>query len=168
MVYVGLGSNVGDGAKAVKAAAEALARAFPGARVRLSSLWRTAPVGPVRDQAWFVNAVAELSFGGAAIPTPREILDGLLAIERSFGRDRDRETAGGPRTLDLDLLLVDDRVVDEPGLIVPHPRMTARAFVLEPLAELAGEDLMIPGAAAIGDLLHAVRSDRSQTVTRIV
>src|SRR6185503_3327311 len=101
--YVGLGANVGDVVTRIHWAGSELA-ALPGvSRVRLSSMWRSSPVGPVPDQPWFVNAVAELGFHLWAAPHPVALLAALLAIEERAGRARDRETPQGPRPLDLDL-----------------------------------------------------------------
>jgi 2-amino-4-hydroxy-6-hydroxymethyldihydropteridine diphosphokinase len=97
-----------------------------------SGLYRTAPVGYV-DQPAFVNAAVLLETELAPLP----LLDALLGIERSFGRDRGAGPPKGPRTLDLDLLLYDDLVLDDPALSLPHPAMHERSFVLAPLAEIA-------------------------------
>jgi 2-amino-4-hydroxy-6-hydroxymethyldihydropteridine diphosphokinase len=86
------------------------------------------------------------------------LLDRLLAIERDFGRIRTSEDRWGPRTLDLDLLLFGDSVIDEPGLQVPHPHLHERAFALLPLAEIAPE-LTIPGLATVGELARVMASD---------
>ena len=129
--YVGLGSNLGDRERTLRGAVEALA-ASPGIEVAgLSSFRETAPVGPVLDQPPFLNGAVELETSLA----PRELLGRLLEIEASFGRTREGP-AGGPRTLDLDLLLYGEERIDEPGLQVPHPRLHERDFVLQPLAEL--------------------------------
>jgi 2-amino-4-hydroxy-6-hydroxymethyldihydropteridine diphosphokinase len=109
----------------------------------MSSIRETTPVGPVTDQPAFLNAAIELR----TTLSPRVLLELLLDIERMFGRDRNCEQRWGPRTLDLDLLMYADLLTDEPGLIVPHPRLTDRRFVLEPLAEL-GPDRIVPGTAA--------------------
>ena len=116
---------------------------------RAPSFRETDPVGVV-DQPLFLN-------GAAALDTelsPRELLEALLSIERRLGRVRDG-TRWGPRTIDLDLLLYGDEVVDEPGLRVPHPRLHERRFALEPLAELNPE-LVVPGAGRVSDLLAAL------------
>lgn len=97
-----------------------------------SSYYETAPVG-YSDQPTFLNAAALLE---TRLP-PQALLDRLLEIERSFGRDRSHGIPNGPRTLDLDLLLYGDLVLNTPALQLPHPRMTERAFVLLPLAEIA-------------------------------
>jgi 2-amino-4-hydroxy-6-hydroxymethyldihydropteridine diphosphokinase len=130
-VYVGLGSNLGNREQTLRAA---VARLSAGSRVKvlaLSSLRETEPVGPIADQPRFLNGVVALETS----LNPRELLDRLLEIEAEFGRTREGPP-GGPRTLDLDLLLYGDERVDEPGLLVPHPRLHERSFVLEPLEEL--------------------------------
>lgn len=135
--FVGLGANIGEPETQVLRAIGALAE-VPGTRVlAASSLYRSAPVG-VGAQPDFVNAVARIETSLSA----RALLWELLAAEARFGRTR--AFPGAPRTLDLDLLLYGDHVIDEPGLVVPHPRMHERAFVLAPLAEIAPE-VAIPG-----------------------
>jgi 2-amino-4-hydroxy-6-hydroxymethyldihydropteridine diphosphokinase len=129
-VAIALGSNLGDREGNLRDAARALARAIPD--LRLSSFIETAPVG-VGPQPNFLNAAAV----GHTPLSPRELLNLLLATEQEFGRQR--PYPGAPRTLDLDLILHGDAVVDEPGLIVPHPRFRGRLFVLLPLAEIAAD-----------------------------
>ena len=131
LVYIGLGSNLGDRLGWLRAAAEALESAGIPILQR-SSFYRTEPVEVV-DQEEFINQVLECS---SAFPAPR-ILEACLRIERSLGRVRTREK--GPRTVDLDLLLQGDRVLKTAGIEVPHPRMHLRAFVLVPLVEIAPE-----------------------------
>jgi 2-amino-4-hydroxy-6-hydroxymethyldihydropteridine diphosphokinase len=151
VAYVGFGANVGP-VEVTFAQAEQAIVGLPGLTgFRRSSLWRTAPVGVV-DQPWFLNACLAFQWAGR----PRVLLDALLDIEGRLGRDRARETAGGPRSCDLDLLLFGDQVLHEPGLIVPHPRVHERAFALAPLVELAGRDLVIPGRGTAGELLDRV------------
>ncbi len=146
--YIALGANLGDPASTVRAAFAALAE-LPGSRlVRSSSLYRTAPVG-ITEQPEFVNAAAELATG----LEPEALLDALLAVEQTFGRVR--AARNGPRTLDLDLLLYDDRQLDLPRLTLPHPRLHLRAFVLQPLAEIAPE-LQLPGRGSVAAWLPAV------------
>ena len=136
---VGLGANLGDAAASVRAAIQAL-EALPGTRlVAASRLYRSAAWG-VTAQPEFVNAVAVVD---TSLP-PRELLDGLLAIERRFGRTRVAGERWGPRTLDLDLLLFGDERMDAPGLQVPHPHLHERAFALLPLLEV-WPDARIPG-----------------------
>ncbi len=145
VAYIGLGSNLGDREDNLRAALERLAEF---GRVRVSSLRETEPVG-VTDQPRFLNAAAEL----VTELSPQDLLARLLEIERELGRDRARERRWGPRTIDLDLLLYGDQVLDEPGLTVPHPRLDERRFVLEPLHELAPE-LSLPDGRRVVDLLQ--------------
>ena len=127
--FVGIGANLGDAAAQVRAAIEALA-AQPGTSlVASSSLYRTAPVG-FAAQPDFVNAAVIL----ATSLDPRALLETLLAIERGFGRVRAFRDA--PRTLDLDLLLYEDLVLEDDDLTIPHPELPRRSFVLVPLVEL--------------------------------
>jgi 2-amino-4-hydroxy-6-hydroxymethyldihydropteridine diphosphokinase len=150
--FVALGSNLDDPRRQVLQAMDEL-KALPGTRVRrCSSLYRTAPVGEP-DQPDFINAVVQIE----TALDPLEVLDALLAIERRHGRVRSRRNA--PRTLDLDLLLYDDRTIDTPGLQLPHPRMHERAFVLLPLAEIA-PDASIPGRGPVAALLPGVAGQR--------
>jgi 2-amino-4-hydroxy-6-hydroxymethyldihydropteridine diphosphokinase len=134
--YVGLGSNLADPVKQVEAAFDELDRVPQTRLVQRSSLYRTKPVG-YAAQPDFVNAVAQLETGLA----PERLLDELQAIEARHGRERSFPNA--PRTLDLDLLLFGKLVVQTERLTVPHPRMRERAFVLEPLREIA-PDLELP------------------------
>jgi 2-amino-4-hydroxy-6-hydroxymethyldihydropteridine diphosphokinase len=155
VAYVAIGANLGDPVATVHAAIEAL-HALPRARfLASSSLYRTAPVG-LHHQPDFINAVAMLEVESAALPAA-SLLEHLFAIEADFGRVRSVKNA--PRTLDLDLLLYGDQQLDLPGLTLPHPRMTERAFVLAPLAEIA-PDLAIPGHGHLADLLLAVAGQR--------
>ncbi|TAH47626.1 MAG: 2-amino-4-hydroxy-6-hydroxymethyldihydropteridine diphosphokinase [Betaproteobacteria bacterium] len=147
--YIAFGANLGDPAEAFRLALERVA-ALPATRVAArSSLYRTAPVGVGEDHPDYLNAVIAVDTGLA----PRALLDALLTIEHEGGRTRPAHLA--PRTMDLDLLLYGDAVIDEPGLLVPHPRMHQRAFVLQPLAEIA-PDLTIPGHGAVRALLAGV------------
>jgi 2-amino-4-hydroxy-6-hydroxymethyldihydropteridine diphosphokinase len=147
--FVALGSNLEDPVAQVRAGARRLA-AVPGIHhVVCSSLYRTAPVGLVK-QPDFINAVCELDTDLGA----RELMHALLAIERAQGRRRD--VPGGPRTLDLDLLFYGELVCDEPELTLPHPRLHERAFVLYPLAEIA-PGLVIPGHGPVEGLLPGCR-----------
>jgi 2-amino-4-hydroxy-6-hydroxymethyldihydropteridine diphosphokinase len=145
--YVGLGSNLGDRAQTVLDAVDVL-RAEDGVEVAgISSLIETDPVGFL-DQPRFVNSVAALD----TTLTAQALLTLLLEVEQRFGRSREAVPAQGPRTLDLDLLLYGDTELDEPGLRLPHPRLHERAFVLEPLVELA-PGLRIPGRGSVEALL---------------
>ena len=129
IVYVGLGSNVGDREAPLRAALDQLAAMPDTELVATSSFYETEPVGSI-DQPWFLNAVASLD---TDLP-PGQVLWNLQRIERALGRVRAERW--GPRTLDLDLLLAGDRVIEEPGLVVPHPELLNRAFALVPLVEL--------------------------------
>ena len=148
--YVALGANIGDPTATVLAAFAALAN-LPDSRVaHTSSLYRTAPLG-LKNQPDFINAVALLETGLA----PEELLDALLDLEARFGRVR--RDHNGPRTLDLDLLLYNDIELELPRLILPHPRLHLRAFVLQPLAEIT-PGLAIPGRGSVAAWLPAVAS----------
>ncbi len=128
--YIGLGSNLDDPQRRIEHALEALDRLPLTRRLARSPLYASQPVGP-QDQPDFVNAVACL----ATRLSPLALLDQLQALEQSHRRRRQRHW--GPRTLDLDLLLFDDRRLDLPRLRVPHPAMAERAFVLVPLSDIA-------------------------------
>jgi 2-amino-4-hydroxy-6-hydroxymethyldihydropteridine diphosphokinase len=155
VAYVAIGANLGDPVATVRSAFADL-RAIPAARfLAASSLYRTAPVG-LRNQPDFINAVALLEVDSAALPAP-SLLERLFAIEAAFGRVRSVRNA--PRTLDLDLLLYGDAQLNLPGLTLPHPRLTERAFVLAPLAEIS-PDLVVPGKGPIAGLLPAVAGQR--------
>ena len=145
--YVGVGANLGDREGTIRAALAALDARPDVAVVAVSTLRETDPVGYL-DQPRFLN-------GAAALETelgPRELLDALLEVERELGRVRGEGPRFGPRPIDLDLLLHGDLVLDEPGLVVPHPRLHERLFTLEPLAEL-DPALVVPGRGAVEDLL---------------
>jgi 2-amino-4-hydroxy-6-hydroxymethyldihydropteridine diphosphokinase len=129
--FVALGANLGDRMSNLRAARDALA-ALPVTRVlACSPVYETEPVGG-RPQGAYLNAVVAVETGLA----PRPLLEGLLAIEAEAGRDRSGER-DEPRFLDLDLLLHGETVLTSPGLVLPHPRLHQRAFVLTPLAQLA-------------------------------
>jgi 2-amino-4-hydroxy-6-hydroxymethyldihydropteridine diphosphokinase len=156
VAYVGLGSNLSGPEGQIRAALDALGRLPHTSVTACSSLYRTAPVGRV-DQPDFVNAVARVETGLSA----RELLEGLQAIEARQGRVR--STPNAPRTLDLDLLLWGEAVVSEPGLEVPHPRMHERAFVLQPLAEIAPM-ARVPGHGSVAELLARVAAQRVERI----
>ena len=146
--YVGLGSNLGDRESVIADAVSALGSHPEIEVLRVSTLRETEPWGPI-DQPRFLN-------GAVAVDTtlaPRALLGVLLDVERGLGRVRHERW--GPRTIDLDLLLYGDTVVDEPGLTVPHPRLRERAFVLEPLLEL-DRSLLVPGEGPASELLAAL------------
>ena len=136
--YIALGSNLGDRLEHLRSGARLL-EAHRGVRITgKSKIFETEPVGGPDHQGAYLNAVARLESRFGA----RDLLSILLEIELVRGRVRSERW--GPRTLDLDLLIHGLERIDEPGLIVPHPRLHERAFVLEPLADLA-LDLEIPG-----------------------
>jgi len=156
---IALGSNVdstqGDRASHLAFARDRIAH-LPGTTLLAASRdYETAPVGhtPGQDPGGpYLNAAVTIE---TSLP-PRALLDHLLEIERDRGRDREREQRWGPRTLDLDLILYADLVIDEPGLQIPHPRLGERLFVLEPLAEIAGE-WVVPGRdASVSDVFRAL------------
>jgi 2-amino-4-hydroxy-6-hydroxymethyldihydropteridine diphosphokinase len=130
IAYLSLGSNLGDRAANLKSAIDRL-RDF-GEVVAVSSFYETEPV-EVIAQPWFLNCVVKLD----TEKTPEQLLAGILAIEQEMGRERKQKK--GPRTIDLDILLFGNSIVELPGLTVPHPAMHERRFVLEPLAEIAPE-----------------------------
>ena len=151
---VGLGSNIGDGVRTVGAAIEALA-ALEGIRVDAASKLYRSPAWGMTDQPDFINAVAVID----TILDAAALLEILLSLERVFGRDRTADALRwGPRTLDLDLLLYGDAVIDVPGLRVPHPHLHERAFVLVPLLELM-PDAIIPGVGRARDAVERVAAD---------
>ena len=150
LAYIGLGGNLGHPEARLTQALEELASLPASELVARSSLYRSHPVGPA-DQPTYINAVAALLTRLSA----EALLDAMQAMETRFGRVRKGER-WGPRTLDLDLLLYGDARISHPRLQVPHPQMTKRAFVLYPLAEIAPEDLSIPGCGRLRELLQQV------------
>lgn len=149
--YIGLGANLGDARAALREAVAALG-ALPQTRLAaVSSLYRSAPIDSSGPD--YLNAVAALD----TATEPPALLQALQAIEQAHGRERPYRNA--PRTLDLDLLLHGDAVLDTPTLTLPHPRIAQRAFVLQPLAELA-PGLLLPGHGRLDALLPAVADQR--------
>jgi 2-amino-4-hydroxy-6-hydroxymethyldihydropteridine diphosphokinase len=145
---IALGSNLGDSLSIVKDALKILAQT-PGITLKAHSSWyQTAPVGP--PQPDYLNGCALLDVQ----LTPQEVLETLLRIEAQFGRVR--EERNGPRTIDLDLLLFDDLILDIPNLQLPHPRMRERAFVLVPLAEIAPNWVEPVSGKAIAQLVQTL------------
>jgi 2-amino-4-hydroxy-6-hydroxymethyldihydropteridine diphosphokinase len=152
--YIALGANIGGPAGSPQATLAAAAERLSscGRLVGRSSLYSTEPVG-FSAQPRFVNAVVALETDFS----PRALLNALLAIEQEFGRDRSAGIANGPRTLDLDILLYDDIILDETDLQVPHPRLAERAFVLIPLAEIAPEAIVPHHNRTVAELLLSFR-----------
>lgn len=148
--FIALGSNLADPIKQVNIALTALTNIPDTQVVKESSLYRTAPVDCSQDESDvpdFINAVVEVE----TALTPLELLDALLAIENSAGRERPYRNA--PRVLDCDLLLYEDTILNTEKLTLPHPRMHARGFVLLPLFEIAPQ-LSIPNHGKISELIH--------------
>lgn len=146
-VYIGLGSNLGNPQQQLREALAALAQLPHSELLRHSALYSSEPLGPA-DQPRYVNAVALL----ATHLEPLALLEQLQHIEQTHGRVR-KDERWGPRTLDLDILLFGQQQIDIPRLQVPHYHMHARAFVLYPLAEIAGEDLLLPDGNPLSVLL---------------
>ncbi len=153
LAYVSLGSNQGDSVVNLEKARSAM-NAFPGVRLtRESSLYITEPV-ELADQPFFINQVVELSCVPAV--RPDVLLDMMLATEASLGRVREDALRYGPRPLDLDLLLFGNARMDTHHLVLPHPRMLQRAFVLVPLAEIR-PDLVLPQGGTVQEALSRIR-----------
>ncbi|UCF87893.1 MAG: 2-amino-4-hydroxy-6-hydroxymethyldihydropteridine diphosphokinase [bacterium] len=148
--YIGLGTNLGDRVKALETAMERLG-ALEGCRVKdVSSLYETSPVG--LEGGPFLNLVAVMETN----LEPGELLERLLAVESAMGRIRLPGTIRS-RVIDLDLLVHGDHIVEEKGLVLPHPRMLARRFVMEPLAELAPEMRITPGGKTACEVAKELR-----------
>ena len=146
-IYIGMGSNLAEPAEQLRSAVQALAQLPDTQLVGVSAFYQSDSLLP--GQPRYTNAVAALDSSLA----PLALLDALQAIENDQGRER-RER-WGPRTLDLDILLFGDRLIDEPRLKVPHYQMHLRAFVLYPLAELAPVALQLPNGQTLSELLAA-------------
>jgi len=136
--YLGLGSNLGDRLANLQAAVELLRREERMRVVASSRVWETEPVGGP-EQPEYLNAVLRVETDRS----PRELLDACLGVEAELGRVRAERW--GPRTIDVDVLLYDERTVDEPDLVVPHPRLAERAFVVLPLLELEPDPILPDG-----------------------
>ncbi len=133
--WIGLGSNLGNSVHILQSAWQRLGREHEISLQRLSTFYRSRPVD-MESAHWFINGVGNVRTS----LSPGALLEVLLCVENEFGRRRDPDAVGHQdRTLDLDLLLYDDRIVDEPRLQLPHPRMQNRMFVLAPFVELAPE-----------------------------
>jgi 2-amino-4-hydroxy-6-hydroxymethyldihydropteridine diphosphokinase len=154
LACIGLGGNLGDATATVAAAAAALDGLRDTRLLRVSRLYRT-PAWGMTAQPDFINAAALVDTG----LSPRGLLHALLALERAQGRVRaaDGSDRWGPRVLDLDILLYGDAVVDEPGLVIPHPRLAQRAFALLPLLEVL-PDAVVPGVGPAREALAALET----------
>lgn len=156
--WIGLGSNQGDSRCTMASAVRALGLLPESTLISVSSLYRTPPWGDT-GQPDFLNAVAQLDTGLA----PSDLLHALHDIERELGRRRDPRRRWGPRVIDLDLLLHGATTIDKGGLVLPHPRMHERAFVLVPLMEL-NAGLEVPGRGPVADCLAACEPDGIQRI----
>lgn len=152
-VYIGLGSNLRDPEQQLNAALHALAQLPHTRLVAVSAYYSSAPLGPA-DQPRYTNAAAHLE----TTLEPHILLDHLQAIELNQGRERKAER-WGPRTLDLDILIFGERIMNDERLCIPHYHMHARPFVLLPLAELCPVDFQLPDGRLLTDLLSACPVD---------
>lgn len=148
-MFVGLGSNLEHPLQQLQQACHELAGIDQTYLIRCSRFYRSSPMGPV-EQPDYINAVAELSTS----LSPWQLLDELQSLEARHHRVR--EIRWGPRTLDLDILLYGQDQIAEQRLIIPHPGLCERNFVLYPLVELVGDDFVLPGGEQLGDLLRKV------------
>ncbi len=155
--FIGAGSNQGDKVQNINRALELLNSNPAVSLLKVASLYKTEPVG-YTQQDWFVNTVAEIETS----LNPRELLDLLMSIERKMGRRR--LIRWGPRNIDLDILLYDTLTIKEPDLEIPHPRLTERAFVVVPLAEIY-PDLILPGGFTASEL--GAKLQKEQQVVKL-
>ena len=147
MAYLSLGSNIGDRAANLQRAIASLEES--GRLKNVSALYETQPVD-IPDQPWFLNCVVAIETQA----TPQDLLRSVLFVEAAMGRVRTHDK--GPRIVDIDVLLVGDMIVDEPGLKIPHPAMQLRRFVLEPLNEIAPDVRHPITGKTIREMLAAV------------
>jgi 2-amino-4-hydroxy-6-hydroxymethyldihydropteridine diphosphokinase len=158
VIVVGLGGNVGGEAELIERFAAAREAIAALGDVRSARLYRSAPIGPA--QAAFLNTAVGL----VADVLPDALIVTLLELERLLGRDRRGEARWGPRRIDLDVLVWDDRTIATPALEVPHPRLAERRFALAPLVDLVGEAYAVPGHGAAGALLARVRDQACEAI----
>lgn len=154
-VFLGVGTNEGDRLDNLSRAVHRLAASGAARLVRMATIAETKPIGGP-PQADFLNTVLEIE----TVLSPHELLASLKGIEDDMGRSPSVER-WGPRLIDLDILLYEDRVINEPQLVVPHPQMHTRRFVLEPLAQLAPEVVHPVLKRTIEELLHACDQARA-------
>lgn len=162
LVYLGLGTNLGDRENNLRSARERLALLQNTTLLKNAPVYETPPLGGPSGQGAYLNSAVLLETALA----PREFLSEIHAIERELGRRRERETVRwGPRTIDMDILLWDDVVFDSEELVIPHPRIAERAFVLLPLADL-DRNLRHPALGlTIGELLQQLMGTHSERAT---
>ena len=163
--YIGMGANLASSVGTPEATLAAAAARLDslGKITGRSSLYSTEPVG-FAAQPRFVNAVVALGTELA----PRDLLHALLAIEQQFGRDRSAGVANGPRTLDLDILLFNDSTISEPGLEIPHPRLSERTFVLIPLCEIAPRLKVTGSGMTVSQWLDRLREKNGRESDAVV
>lgn len=159
LVYIGLGSNLQNPLQQIKTAINDLQSLAGVTIITVSSLYQSPPMGPA-DQPDYINAVISLETS----LSPHQLLDALQSVEQLHGRERKRHW--GERTLDLDILLYGDQILDDERLTIPHPGMHERAFVLYPLAEIA-PDIEIPGRGALQQILPSCPLGDLQQVDKI-
>lgn len=158
LVTIALGANLGEPLATLRKVVAEIKASSDFTDVMVSSFYDTSPVESSGPD--YVNAVLQAE----TTLDPKEVLHRLQALENRYGRVRPVGVVNAPRTLDLDVLLYDDLTSDDPELLIPHPRMTGRLFVLVPLAELTGEDFVLEGRP-LGEWIAAVRrKDPSQSI----
>lgn len=158
LVTIALGANLGEPLATLRKVVAEIEASSDFTDVKVSSFYDTSPVESSGPD--YVNAVLQAKTN----LSPKEVLHCLQALENRYGRVRPVGVVNAPRTLDLDVLLYDDLVSDDPELLIPHPRMTGRLFVLVPLADLTGEDFVLEGRT-LGEWIAAVRrKDPSQSI----
>lgn len=158
LVTVALGANLGEPLATLRKVVSEIEASPDFSEVKVSPFYDTSPVESSGPD--YVNAVLQ----GETNLSPKEILHRLQALENRYGRVRPAGVVNAPRTLDLDVLLYDDLQSDDPELILPHPRMTGRLFVLVPLADLAGEDSLLEGRTLAEWIATVRRKDPSQSI----
>ncbi len=164
VLAIGLGGNIGTEPEIRARFDRARSALAQLGDLRSASLYRTAAIGP--PQPAFLNTALRIRIADA---TPDELLHTIRELELLLGRDRASETRWGPRTIDLDILMWGTRLIRTPDLEIPHPRLTERRFVLDPLIEIFSEDLIVPGTnRTLGHFARLVRGQVVGTVSTLV
>lgn len=158
LVTIALGANLGEPLATLRKVVAEIEASSDFTDVKVSSFYDTSPVESSGPD--YVNAVLQAKTN----LSPKEVLHCLQALENRYGRVRPVGVVNAPRTLDLDVLLYDDLTSDDPELLIPHPRMTGRLFVLVPLADLAGEDFLLEGRTLAEWIASVRRKDPSQSI----